>query len=306
MVKGLVISNAQPLSKLTTIRLGGLPIGRVRVEALSGFEVLPSALERLGGSPVVLGRGSNILAHDGNLPLVLVELGEAFVSRQPEVVSENEESITLRLGAGTPLQLLLNRLLSMGLGGLGGLAGIPGQLGGAVAMNAGSFGDTIGNCLSSVSLFSPALGNVSIKAEDLELGYRRFVIPQLAEPDARAPRWFIIHGAEFVCPKQPREDLEHKVATSLEKKRASQPLGASSAGCIFKNPELAPAGKLLEEAGLKGRSRSGMSFSQVHANFMVNDGNGTSDNAFELIDEARNLVRERFGVKLELEVRIWP
>lgn len=306
MANGLLISNAPPLSKLTTIRLGGHPIARVIVEGVEGFEALPSTLERLGGIPVVMGRGSNILARDGELPVVLIELGKSFKCPEPTVLRDEGDSMVVCAGAATPLPLLLSRLTAMGLGGLTGLAGIPGLLGGAIAMNAGSFGDEIKNCLSSVSLFSPPLGRVVLKASELDISYRHFKLPQLADVTGRALNWFIIDGVELRCPKAPVELLQEQARECLDKKRKSQPIADASAGCIFKNNEAGPAGWLLEQSGMKGLSKGGMSFSSLHANFLVNDGMGMAEQAFELIDEARYMVQDTFGVHLELEVRIWP
>lgn len=302
MAKGLTISSAPPLSSLTTIRLGGTPLARVTVDEAAGFEALPGALERLGGRPVVLGRGSNILARDGELPLVLVELGAAFNSQEPTILRDEGDSVTLCAGAATPLPLLVSRLAAMGLGGLAGLAGVPGQLGGSVAMNAGSFGDEIKNCLVGLSLFSPLLGHKTLRAEELELGYRHFAVPALAGQSS----WFVIDGVELRCPKAPPAALQTKARECIEKKRATQPMHEASAGCIFKNHEAGPAGMLLEKSGMKGSGRGGMSFSSLHANFMINDGTGLADQAFDLIDEAVYMVLDNFGARLELEVKIWP
>lgn len=306
MPKGLSICSASPLSKLTTIRLGGGPIASVVVEDPAGFDSLPAALERLGGKPVVLGRGSNILANDGELPLVLVELGKSFTCQEPTVLRDGDDSAVICAGAATPLPLLVSRLAAMGLDGLTGLAGIPGQLGGAVAMNAGSFGDEIKSCLNSVSLFSPVLGRVVLKARDLDISYRHFRLPQLEGVTGNSRMWFIIDGVEFRCPKAPPALLQARARECIAKKRRTQPMGDASAGCIFKNHEAGPAGKLLEEAGCKGQSRGGVSFSVLHANFMVNDGTGTAGRAFELIEDARYAVRDHCGANLELEVKIWP
>lgn len=306
MAKGLTISSAPALSSLTTIRLGGTPLARVVVDEACGFECLPSTLERLGGRPMVLGRGSNILAHDGELPLVLVELGKSFSCQEPTVLREEGDSVVVCAGAAMPLPLFVSRLAAMGLDGLTGLAGIPGQIGGAIAQNAGSFGDDISSCLSSVSLFSPTLGHVMLRASELDMGYRNFKLPQLAGESANSRNWFIIDGAEFRLRKTPAEALQARARECLLKKRQTQPVADASAGCIFKNAEEAPAGRLLEEAGLKGQSRGGMSFSTMHANFMVNDGTGTSEQAFSLIEDARYMVLDHSGVELELEVKIWP
>lgn len=306
MPKGLTLSSAPALSKLTTIRLGGTPIARVLVDGAEGFEQLPSILERLGGSPVVLGRGSNILAHDGDLPLVLVELGKSFTSQEPTVLHEEGDSVTVCVGAAMPLPLLVSRLAAMGLEGLTGLAGIPGQIGGAIAQNAGSFGNEIKDCLSSVSLFSPVLGRVVLKASDLDMAYRHFRLPQLEGVSGKSRNWFIIDGAEFRLRKAPPDELQARARECLARKRQSQPVADASAGCIFKNHAEGPAGLLLEKSGMKGQARGGMSFSTLHANFMINDGTGTPDQAFSLIDDAKYMVLDHFGAQLELEVRIWP
>lgn len=306
MSKGISIVSAPPLSQLTTIRLGGNPIARVVVEEPGGFDRLPAALERLGGRPVVLGRGSNILAHDGDVALVLVELGKSFLSHDITVLREEGDNVVFCADAAMPLPLLVSRMAAMGLNGLAGLSGIPGSLGGAVAMNAGSFGDEIKNCLTSVSLFSPMLGRVVLRAQDLNIDYRHFSLPQLEGVTGSSRNWFIIYGAEFRCTKSAPELLQARARECAAMKRQSQPMGAASAGCIFKNHEAGPAGKLLEEAGFKGHAKGGMSFSTVHANFMVNNGSGTSAQAFDLIDDARYAVQDHCGALLELEVKVWP
>jgi UDP-N-acetylmuramate dehydrogenase len=306
MPKGLVISGAPALKRLTTIRLGGTPIARVVVDEPEGFDHLAATLERLGGSPVVLGNGSNILAHDGDLPLVLLELGRSFTCQEPTVLREDGDNVTVCAGAAMPLPLFVSRLAAMGLDGLTGLAGIPGQLGGAIAQNAGSFGSEIKDCLSGVSIFSPPLGRVVLKAGELDMGYRNFRLPQLEGVSGSSRNWFIIDGAEFRLRKAPAEELQARARECIRKKRESQPVADARAGCVFKNTEAGPAGMLLEKSGLKGQSKGGMSFSALHANFMVNDGTGRSDQAFALIDEARYMVMDHFGVSLELEVKVWP
>lgn len=306
MKRGLTISSAAPLSKHTTIRLGGTPIARVVVDDVCGFESLPAELDSLGGSPAVLGRGSNILARGGDLPLVLVELGKAFAGAKPTLLREDDGSATVYAGAAMPLALFISRLTGMGLGGLTGLAGIPGQIGGAIAQNAGSFGDEIKSCLSSVNLFSPELGRVTLTASELDIDYRHFGLPQLASLGNSPRNWFIIEGAEFCLRKAPVAELQARTRKCLTRKAQSQPVAAASAGCIFKNHEAGPAGMLLEKSGMKGQAQGGMSFSTIHANFMVNNSSGTPEQAFALIDEARSAVLERFGAQLELEVKVWP
>ncbi|MDR2051330.1 MAG: UDP-N-acetylmuramate dehydrogenase [Deltaproteobacteria bacterium] len=303
---GLKITAAPSLAELTSIRLGGEAIARVLAEDEASLDALPEVLAGLGGKAAILGQGSNILAHDGPLPLVLLELGEAFRKREPRLLEETGNTARVTASAALPLPLFLNTLFRLGLGGLSGLSGIPGRLGGAIAMNAGSFGQEIGDRLRRVRLFTPELGIRILEEEDLDLGYRRFTLP----PSLRCPEpggWFLILGAEFLLPRQAPESIKAEMQSSLRRKAETQPLNLPSAGCVFKNPPGQKAGKLLEEAGFRGRSRGGLAFSSVHANFLVNtSGRGRADDAFALILEAREAVLARNGVLMETEVEIWP
>jgi len=173
-----------------------------------------------------------------------------------------------------------------------------------VAMNAGSFGQEIKDHLCGLRLFSPSLGIIALEAEELETGYRRLGIPAL-ERMADGENWFVILSARFRCPKQKPEEIRARMRACLEQKRRVQPLDLPSAGCVFKNPPQAPAGKLLEECGFKGRILGGMAFSSLHANFLVNTGKGKSSEALKLIEEAREAVLAARGVLMELEVRLW-
>ena len=300
----LRISKAPSLAELTTIRLGGEALARVRVEDETGLAALPQMLSRLGGRPVMLGQGSNILAAGGQLPLVLVELGNGFAWRDIRILESTPQGTLAEVSAAWPLPLCLNRFADQGLGGLSGLMGIPGRVGGAVAMNAGSFGQEIKDRLHSVRLFSPALGFVTLEAEKLDLGYRHFGIPSL--DGAGSSAWFILVSAVFNCPRQEPEAIRAHMRSCLARKRLTQPLSERSAGCVFKNPPEAPAGKLLEACGMKGRARGGMSFSGMHANFLINNGTGRPEEALELIEEARSAVRAATGLVLDLEVLLWP
>jgi UDP-N-acetylmuramate dehydrogenase len=299
----LRIGRAPSLAELTTIRLGGRALARVRVEDERGLAALPGVLSHLGGRPVVLGQGSNILAAGGELPLVLVELGTGFAQRDIRILASTSLEILAEVSAAWPLPLCLGRFSGLGMGGLSGLTGIPGRVGGAVAMNAGAFGQEIKDRLRRVRLFSPALGLVTLEAEELDMGYRHFSIPSL--DGAGGCGWFILLSAAFNCPRQETGSIRAHMRDCMERKRLSQPLSAFSAGCVFKNPPEAPAGKLLEECGMKGRSRGGMSFSALHANFLVNNGAGRPEEALELIEQAQSAVRAATGLNLELEVRIW-
>ena len=298
--QGLDIREGPLLRELTSIRLGGPALAELRVSSARGLEQLPDVAGRLGGRIEPFGAGTNIIARDQDLPLVLV-------TRKPwhetQLVGEINGRALIRADAAAKLPTLLARAASLGLGGLEGLTGIPGSVGGAVAMNAGSYGVSIGELAHSVEVFSPARGLVEVPATDFAFAYRscRWV---------GVDGWFLITGVTLALDSLDKAGpgpVRRRMREVYAKKRASQPVTAKSAGCVFKNPAPdAPAGRLLEAAGLKGMSRGGMCFSAVHANFLVNDGEGAAEDAMYLIELARERVYRESGYLLETEVRIWP
>lgn len=285
-----------PLSRRTSMGIGGTPTAEVRVFDLGKIDALPGLLERTGLPVHILGAGSNILAQDGLAPFAILTLETGLL---PEVTGKAGELTLVRCGSDTALPVLLAKLASFGLAGLSGLAGIPGSVGGAVAMNAGSFGVEIGDYVHSVQVFSPKLGLVDLPADHFTFNYRHTALNN-------HEGWFLIVSVTFALTAGKREEiLEHARACLIEKK-AKQPLGQRSAGCVFKNPSKdAPAGKLLEEAGMKLERLGGVMFSDIHANFMVNTGYGLFRDALELIKRAQERVLAMSGWKLDLEVRLW-
>ncbi len=278
----------QPLLKeLTTLGLGGTALAQAVLRAESDLDALGRFLEQSGGRPFVLGGGSNLLAEDHDLDLTLLAVRNAGT---PE-----RDGRVLRCGAGLRLPSLIKFCEEAGLAGLEPLAGIPGAVGGAVAMNAGSYGAEIKDVLSRVRLWTPQRGLFWVQAGDCSFGYRRFSPP---EGTGRPLVW----EAEFALTPADPDAVRARVRETLEKKKAAQPIAARSAGCVFKNPEGRSAGKLLDEAGFKGRRLGNMGFSELHANFLVNLGGGRSAEALELLETARAAVLERFGTRLDLEV----
>jgi UDP-N-acetylmuramate dehydrogenase len=284
----------------TTLRLGG----RVQAEVvlscephdLEGPERLPELLRSLGGRALALGRGSNILAREGELDLVLVRLRQ---KPEPRLEQMADGQGLVVAPAGMSLPRMLHWLAARGLSGLEGLAGVPGTVGGAVAMNAGSFGSVFGDRLQRVLVFGEA-GAEWIGSAGFETGYRHFQLR-----DRRG--FFLVAAAELLLVPGRTQDIRSAMRANLARKRATQPITAWSAGCAFKNPAPeAPAGMLLERAGFKGREHGGMTFSAMHANFLVNTGRGHSDAALELIEMAREKVLEQSGYELELEVKLCP
>ncbi|HWR04256.1 MAG TPA: FAD-binding protein, partial [Humidesulfovibrio sp.] len=201
----------------------------------------------------------------------------------------------VRVGAGFGLPRLIGLCQRLGLAGLENLTGIPGRVGGAVAMNAGSYGVETGALLRRIRLWTPEAGLFWRDAKDCTFGYRHF-------DTGTGSGFSLIWEAEFLLASDAPLAIRQRMEATYAKKKASQPVTARSAGCVFKNPEGKSAGRLLDEAGMRGKALGGMAFSPVHANFLVNQGGGTAAQALELLEMGKSAVRTGAGVELELEV----
>lgn len=294
----LHITPSPLLSERTTLRLGGAALAEVSfTEAVDAFKLGNVLADLMDGGrpPLVLGAGSNILAADGSVPVVLVR---PRMTQGPFIQEKEGERVLVRVGAGVRMPRLLGQCAKWGLGGLQGLCGIPGTVGGAVAMNAGSFGCETAPLVHSLRVYTPTWGVVDIAAEHIRYSYRSLSISGLDE-------WYLILQVIFGLTRTPRNVITESMRHNFFKKKSTQPINAWSAGCVFKNPSpQQPAGMLLEQAGFRGRRLGGMAFSEVHANFLINEGRGSATAALELMAQACDTVLDRFGVCLEPEVRV--
>lgn len=281
------------LAARTTIRLGGQAICELCPESVAELPRMEEELASLGGRPYVIGCGSNLLADDGDLPFVLINLKYL---RQIEILEQDSRAVLLKAQAGSRLGSLLRFCMANGFSGLEGLIGIPGSVGGACAMNAGSFGCCIGDCLESLEVWSE--GKLSqIPKQAIKTGYRSIIIENF-------PILPLIVSANFALTRSLKSVMFKVMNQDIIQKKSRQPVTAWSAGCAFKNPSHhAPAGKLLEEAGFRGKELGGMAFSEMHANFLINRGSGSARAAHELLHLAQTEIHGRTGVRLEPEIR---
>jgi UDP-N-acetylmuramate dehydrogenase len=237
----------------------------------------------------LLGGGSNLLVRDGELPWVLLHLSSKKV--QPEF-----EGNRVRVPAAAELGRTVTMCGRQNLGGMEGLIGVPGSVGGALRMNAGAYGIEIGNLVRTVDVFRAATATIeTIPASAAGFRYRS---SSFAGGD-------IMIGTELELSRKPYEEIRAAIRMCNEKRRASQPLNEKSAGCIFRNPAGASAGKMIEELGLKGHRRGGAVISERHANFFVNRFQATADDLLRLIEFVKERIRQAFGYELEEEVVIW-
>ena len=282
------------LSDLTTLGLGSTAAVMAVVRSEADLDELTEFLGSNPLVPFVIGNGSNILAPDRPLDMALIRLD---LCNGPDRVEQQGDRLLVRVDAGRRLPGLLGWAQKAGLTGLEGLTGIPGTVGGAVAMNAGSYGTQFGDHIARVQLWTPETGLIWVDADQCRFGYRSFSTDACP---GKCLVWAVELSLEISTPKAVRKGMR----STYEKKKQTQPVTARSAGCVFKNPDGQSAGKLMDQAGLKGARLGGMSFSEIHANFLVNLGAGTSSEAMELLELARSMVLEKFQITLETEVII--
>jgi UDP-N-acetylenolpyruvoylglucosamine reductase len=235
----------------------------------------------------VIGRGSNLLVRDGGFRGVILCLTHAHFGRI-KVAGER-----LYCGAGAKLKNVAVEAKRNGLSGVEFLEGIPGSVGGALRMNAGAMGGVTFDVIESVRFMDHA-GKIHERSRaGMPVEYR--CCPLLKNR--------IALDAVFKCQAASRDEIEKRMKAFSEKRWESQPT-APSAGCLFKNPEQIPAGKLIDELGLKGMRVGGAVVSTEHGNFIVNEGSATARDILELIVILKTRVKEARGIELQMEVEI--
>jgi UDP-N-acetylmuramate--alanine ligase len=277
----------EPLAKHTTLRVGGPAQFWVEPRTERSLGELIRFCRRESLPLFAIGRGSNLLVRDGGIRGIVVHpFGGEF-----EKIDIDGNEITA--GAGVKFKEIAYAGRAAKLGGLEWMEGIPGSVGGGLRMNAGAMGGQTFEHVVRVR-YLDAEGNSHTKTRDeLEVHYRNF--PLLKTNFAVS--------ATFRAQPASSEEIERKLSESQEKRRTTQPI-AKSAGCIFKNPDSIPAGKLVDELGLKNSGVGKARVSDVHGNFIVNDGGATATEVLELIDRIKATAKAKRGIDLETEVQI--
>ena len=277
----------EPLAKHTTLRVGGPAQFWIEPETEAGFAALVRHAQANHIPLMVMGRGSNLLIRDGGIRGVVVHLSRGEF-RKIEV--KNGE---ITAGVGVKLKELAYAARDAGIAGFEWMEGIPGNVGGGLRMNAGAMGgETFGNVVSVRYLDQGCEIHTRTPAE-LEVHYRD--VPSLKTNYALS--------AVFRGKPGDAAEIEKLLEASMLKRRASQPK-ESSAGCIFKNPAQCPAGKLVDELGLKNTAIGAARVSEVHGNFIVNDGGARASDVIELIEKIKATALQERGIHLDTEVQI--
>jgi UDP-N-acetylmuramate dehydrogenase len=285
---GVQLKPGTSLAELTSLGIGGTT-DLLRINRHESIPELLNLLDAQGVPHKFLGGGSNLLVGDGELPWVVLQL----VSPEPDIVLEGNFA---QVDAAADLGRTVTFCAKNDLGGMEGLIGVPGTVGGALRMNAGAYGMQIGSYVREVKLYRAAARKLeTLEGDQISFEYRH---TSFAPDD-------MMLAVKLELPSKPYPEILKGIRICNEKRRASQPLGQKSAGCIFKNPPGVSAGRMIDDLGLKGLNVGDARVSDRHANFFVNVGKASAKDMLALIADVRERVEKSFGVILEYEVVVW-
>lgn len=277
----------EPMKRHTTFRIGG----PAEVFVMPGnLEEVQRILEicRTEDLPYfILGNGSNLLVSDKGYQGVVVQLYRNFGQIRVE-------DSRIHAQAGALLSGIAAAAREASLTGFEFAGGIPGTLGGAVVMNAGAYGGEMKDVLKEVTVLTPEGGVLTLQADELHMGYRTSVIKEAG---------YIVLEAVISLEKGDQEEIRSRMQELAGMRTSKQPLSYPSAGSTFKRPEGYFAGKLIMDSGLRGYQVGGAQVSEKHCGFVINTGNATAKDVTTLMSDVQRIVMEKFGVKLEPEVK---
>jgi len=277
----------EPLARHTSFRIGGPAKRMAFPKTAEELIVLDGFLRELGVRTILLGNGTNVLFPDEGIDAVVIVTGEmARIERDGDVLTAD---------AGVSLARLATFAWQEGLTGLEFAHGIPGSLGGGVVMNAGAYDGSLSDVLTEVTALFPD-GVRTILVGDLQLSYRHSLFTE--EPEA------VVLRAKVRLNAGDKDAVKARMDELMARRKASQPLEYPSAGSTFKRPTGYFAGRLIEDAGLKGARVGGAQVSPKHAGFVINTGGATCADVLGLIEKIQKTVYDAAGVKLEPEVRV--
>jgi UDP-N-acetylmuramate dehydrogenase len=277
------------LSQHTTMKIGGPADIFIEPSSLENIQKVMTFLKDRQIPWRAIGRGSNLLVSDKGIEGVVIKLGSGL-----DHLTINDSTITV--GGGHSLVSLSTLISKKGLSGLEFASGIPGSVGGAVYMNAGAHGSDISKILTKAHVLFEDGSIEWILNDEMEFTYRTSVL-QKKRPG-------IVLEAEFQLSKGDRTAIVSQMQKNKDYRKETQPWNFPCAGSIFRNPLPNYAGKLIEDAGLKGFQMGGAKISEMHGNFIVNAGNATAKDVLDLIQYIKDTILNLYGIKMETEVEI--
>jgi len=288
------------MDRHTSFRVGGPADLLVQPETLDQMIAVVKAAHKAQLPITIIGGGTNVLVSDKGirgLVIILTRLRQEIEQTTPSRTPSNDEPedrIYLTVLAGESLNHLCRYAADHGLAGLEWAAGIPGTVGGAVMMNAGAFGSDMSRVVTEIEVLDLAtLKTIVLSAKDLPFSYRKLALENS-----------IVLKVRLGLAKADAETIKEEFNRNLKTKQSTQPVSQASAGCFFKNPPGGkPAGFLIEQAGMKRAQYNGAMVSDLHANFIVNQGNARASDILNLAGQVRKSVYEKFGINLKEEVK---
>lgn len=291
----------EPMSRHTSLRVGGPAEAFVTPESVEDLQALVKWSWESHLSYLVIGKGTNLLVKDSGIPGIVIVLARCL--KTIDQTDTKADSVIVRAMAGAQLKTLCSYALKRGLEGMNFALGIPGSVGGGIMMNAGTFYGSIENVLESIDVLLPTGIVRRIERKDLDFAYRKLSWrPELT--NGHRNQTLVLGGRFCLSPSDP-EKLKKAAREIVKARKRNQPVGLPSAGCFFKNPVSGEsAGQLIEMAGLKGKSIGGAVISSKHANFFINRCNASADDFLTLMNLAEKVVLKKFNVQLEREVKV--
>ncbi len=281
------IKKDEPMKKHVTFRVGGNADYFVTVKNADEIAAVINLCKEEKVPYFIMGNGSNLLVGDKGIRGVVIQ-----IAKDMNEIEVDGETITAM--AGALLSKIAGAALNAGLTGLEFASGIPGTLGGAVVMNAGAYGGEMKDVLDMVRVLTPEGEILELGKDALKLGYRTSVV---------AEKNYIVLDARIVLKKGDKEKIREYMEDLKGRRTSKQPLEYPSAGSTFKRPEGYFAGKLIDDAGLRGFALGGAQVSEKHCGFVINKDNATALEIIKLIEEVQKRVKENSGVALETEVK---
>lgn len=276
-----------PLAPLTSLKIGGVAEFWASANDPEELQQIVTIARKGGMRLRVLGKGTNLVIHDGLLKGIIVQLSGTF--KEIKRYTHN----TIVMGGGCPLAFLVRESIKGDLQGVEGIAGIPGTLGGGITMNAGTNLGSLGDLVEDVDILTKEGPIETRTRRDMGFLYR----------GCRIGEGEIVLGAKLRL--KSGTDVKEAVKEAIKKRCSTQPCRQKTAGCVFRNPEGRSAGRLIDEAGLKGRRYGQIEVSGKHANFFINLGGGTAVEFLCLMEIVQKKVYQTLGVNLRPEIKIW-
>ena len=274
------------ISKYTTYKVGGLVRAIIYPKNIDMLVLLCKLIKKYNIKYKVLGNGSNLLFSDKTYEGVLIKLDEFN-----KIEFINNKVIC---GSGVPLMKVAREAIKKGLAGLEFATGIPGTIGGAIYMNAGAYKSDMGYITRSVKVLTDDLKIITLTNEEMNFHYRSSFLQEHKNYICLEATLKLEHGDKSI--------LEQVVKDRKERRTKTQPLNYPSAGSVFRNPDNEhPAGKLIEDLGLKGLTKGGAEISTVHANFIINKNQASAKDIHDLILFVKDAVKEKYNIDLKVE-----